>query len=110
MYHSDSAMQACIDDCLACYKKSTQAAFGHCLQMGGRHVAPEHFTLMAACAEISRTAAHFMLVGSSHHRHVCRECAEICEQCASSCEGLGDMQDCVDACRKCAESCRTMAA
>ena len=110
MHHNDPAKQACIDACLACYKACTQTAFHHCLEVGGQHVAPAHFTLMAACAEICRTDAHFMLIGSTHHKHVCRECAEICEQCASDCERLGDMQDCVDACRACAESCRTMAA
>ena len=53
---------------------------------------------------------HFMLIGTSHHKHLCRECAEICEECARSCEQVGDMQECVDACRRCAESCRKMAA
>lgn len=83
---------------------------GHCLEMGGEHVEKGHFTLMMSCAEICRMAAHFMLIGSPHHRHVCAECAEICEQCAADCERLGDMEACVEACRKCAASCREMAA
>lgn len=109
-HHSDPAMQACVDECLSCYKACTQTVFHHCLEVGGEHASTAHLSLMTACAEICRTAAHFMLIGSAHHKHLCRECAEICEQCASDCERLGDMQDCVDACRACAASCRAMAA
>ena len=103
-------MQRCVDECLRCYAVCLQMAMNHCLEVGGEHVAPQHFRLMMACAEICRTSAHFMLIGSEHHRHTCAECAEICEQCARECERLGDMQECVDACRRCAESCRKMAA
>lgn len=103
-------MQKCVDECLRCYAVCLQMAMNHCLETGGEHVAPPHFRLMMACAEICRTAAHFVLIGSEHHRHVCAECAEICEQCARDCERLGDMQECVDACRRCAEICRKMAA
>ena len=51
---------------------------------------------MIACAEICRTSAHFMLINTPHHKHTCKECAEICEECAKDCERLGDMQQCVD--------------
>ncbi len=51
-----------------------------------------------------------MLIGTPHHKHTSRECAEICEECATDCERLGDMDECVRACRACAESCRRMAA
>ena len=108
--HHDEAMKACIDNCLACYSTCLSMAMNHCLEMGGQHTDPKHFTLMMACAEICRTSAHFMLIGSDHHGHVCAECAEICTQCADNCERIGDMEDCVEACRKCAESCRQMAA
>lgn len=104
----DPTMQSCIDDCLACYQACTATAMGHCLEAGGKHTEPGHFRLMMACAEICRTAAHFMLIGSRHHKHVCSECAEICGECADDCERLGDMQSCVDACRRCAASCRQM--
>ena len=111
MHHQTSPeMAACIDACLNCYRTCTEMAFGHCLEVGGEHVAKPHFTLMVACAEICRTSAHFMLIGSEHYQHLCRECAEICEQCAAECERLGDMAACVAACRACAESCRAMAA
>ena len=40
-----------------------------------------------------------MLIGSEHHKHTCRECAEICQECAEDCERLGDIDDCVQECR-----------
>ncbi|MFN4141774.1 four-helix bundle copper-binding protein [Aestuariivirga sp.] len=102
-------MQDCIDDCLRCYATCFGMAMTHCLEAGGEHVAAPHFRIMIACAEICRTAAHFMLMRSAHAGHVCRECAEICEQCAADCEKLGDMDDCVAQCLRCARSCRAMA-
>jgi hypothetical protein len=110
MEHIPAEMRACIEECLRCHSTCLGMAMSHCLEAGGKHVAPEHFKLMMACAEICQTAANFMLIGTRHHAHVCRECAEICEECATSCEQVGDMQVCVDACRRCAESCRKMAA
>ena len=103
-------MQSCVDECLRCYAVCLQMAMNHCLEVGGEHVQPKHFRLMMACAEMCRTAAHFMLIGSEHHKHTCAECAEICEECARDCERLDGMEDCVGACRRCAESCRKMAA
>lgn len=110
MHHQSAEMQACIDACTTCHQVCLSMAMNHCLEMGGEHVSKDHFTLMIACAEICRTAATFMLLGSPYHKHICRECAEICEECANDCERLEGMQECVDACRACAESCRQMAA
>lgn len=109
-HHDNAEMEACIEACLACYRTCLAMATTHCLEMGGAHVARPHFTLMLACAEICRTAAHFMLMASPHHRQLCAECAAICAACAEDCARLGDMQDCVEACRRCAEHCRRMAA
>ena len=103
------AMRDCIERCLHCYSVCVSTAMNHCLEAGGKHTEPAHFRLMMACAEICRTSAHFMLIGSEHHKHTCSECAEICTECADDCERVGDMQECIDACRKCAESCRQMA-
>jgi hypothetical protein len=103
-------MQACITECLSCHQVCLSTATGHCLEMGGPHVEPEHMRIMLACAEICRTSAYFMLIGSRHHSHVCRECAEICDECARSCEAIGSMEACALACRRCAQSCRSMAA
>jgi hypothetical protein len=106
----DAHMQKCIDDCLRCYQTCFGMAMNHCLESGGKHLEPAHFRLMTACSEICRTSAHFMLMNSPHHKHLCRECAEICTECAADCERVGGMEDCVKACRACAESCRAMAA
>ena len=111
MTHRMSAeMQSCVDECLRCYSVCLGTAMNHCLESGGEHVAPAHFRLMMACAEICRTAAHFMLIDTEHHKHTCSECAEICEECARDCDRLDGMEECVAACRRCAESCRKMAA
>ena len=110
MHRASQDMQSCVNECLRCYQTCLGMAANHCLVAGGKHVEPEHFRLMMACAEVCRTSAHVMLVGVAEHRHVCRACAEVCEACATSCERVGDMQDCVDRCRTCAESCRKMAA
>lgn len=110
MQQASTDMQACIDACLSCYRTCLGMAMTHCLEQGGAHTEPAHFRLMMACAEICRTSAHFMLIGTPHHRHTCAECAEICGQCAESCARLDGMEDCVAACRACAEQCRKMAA
>lgn len=103
-------MQQCIDACLECYRTCLSTAMNHCLEMGGEHVEPKHFRLMMACAEMCRTSAHFMLINTPHHKHTCKECAEICQECADDCERIGDMDECVSACRRCAKSCLAMAA
>jgi hypothetical protein len=69
-----------------------------------------HTRLMLACAEICRTSAFFMELGTEFHKRTCAVCAEVCAECAKSCEGFDDMQECAAACRRCAESCRRMAA
>lgn len=107
-HHADPAMKTCIEECMRCYSVCLSTAMNHCLEMG-EHVEKKHFTLMMACAEICRTSAHFMLLGSPHHKHTCAECAEICTQCAEDCERLGEMEECVAVCRSCAQSCRSMA-
>ena len=59
MQHVSKEMQACIDECMGCYKVRLGMAMTHCLERGGKHVEPKHFRLMMACAEICRTSAHF---------------------------------------------------
>jgi hypothetical protein len=103
-------MSRCIETCLACYKTCLSTAMNHCLETGGKHVEPKHLRLMMACAEICRTSAHFMLINTPHHKHTCRECAEICAECAENCASIGGMDECVAMCRACSESCRAMSA
>jgi hypothetical protein len=110
MPHLPAALQRCLDECLRCHGVCLSMATHHCLEIGGRHTEPGHFKLMLACAEICRSAAAMMLIGTDHHRRVCAACAEICLDCARGCEAVGDMDDCIAACRRCAESCREMAA
>ena len=104
------AMNRCIETCLSCYRVCLGTAMTHCLETGGKHTEPAHFRLMMACAEICRTSAHFMLIGTPHHKHTCKECAEICAECADDCARIGGMDGCVKICRACAASCKEMAA
>ena len=103
------AMQECIKVCEDCHRTCLEMAMMHCLQMGGKHVEPEHFRLMINCAEICQTSANFMASGSKFHQRTCAVCADVCEACAKSCEEVGDMDACVSACRRCAASCKDMA-
>jgi hypothetical protein len=109
MHQMSSEMQSCIENCQNCHAVCLSMASTHCLEMGGKHVEPEHFRLMLDCAEICQTAANFMLRNSTMHQRVCAACAEICEACAQSCQMLDGMEECVEACRQCAQSCRQMA-
>jgi hypothetical protein len=66
--------------------------------------------IMLDRAQICSVALDLMARGSEHHRHICREYAEICLACAASCREVGDMDKCVHACLRCAESCEKMSA
>jgi hypothetical protein len=110
MQGTDVDMKHCIDACLNCYQMCLSTAMGHCLEAGGQHTEQKHFSLMMACAEMCRTSAHIMVIGSELHKRTCRLCSEICERCAADCDRIGDMKECADMCRRCAESCKKMAA
>ncbi len=109
MQHQSADMKHCIEECLRCYQTCLGMLMNHCLEAGGKHMEPEHVRIMMACAEMCRTSAAMMMIGTAHHKHTCRECAEICEDCAKSCEAVGGMDECVTQCRACAESCGKMA-
>lgn len=102
-------IQRCIQDCLTSYGICLQMSMNACLDQGGQHVEPEHFRLMAACSDICRTTANFLLGSSPHFRLVCAACAEVCEACALSCALRPGLEECANACERCAESCREMA-
>lgn len=110
MNHLSPEMQRCIDHCLDCYRTCLSMLSQHCLEAGGAHTEPNHLRLMMACAEICRSSAHFMLLGTPLHRETCRACAAVCRECAESCEAIEGMEECAAACRRCAESCAAMAA
>jgi hypothetical protein len=106
MHHS---MQSCIQACMECHQVCLQTVMNLCLEMGGKHVEPEHLRLMMNCAEICQTSANFMLSSSTFHNRLCGVCAEVCDACGQDCKSIGDMDECVEACMNCAESCHQMA-
>ena len=109
MHTLPSEMKSCIEACQRCHAACLQTAMLHCLEVGGRHTEPKHFRLMVACAEICRTSAALMMIGSPSHLIQCDLCAKVCEECATDCEHIGGMEACVQACRACAKECRQMA-
>jgi hypothetical protein len=110
MHPMDEDMRRCVEACLDCHRVCLTTLSQHCLDVGGKHVEPRHTRLMLACAEICRTSAFFMELGTEFHKRTCAVCAEVCAECAMSCDGFDDMRECADTCRRCAEECRRMAA
>lgn len=107
--HQQAEMHDCVEICLATYTTCQQTALMHCLDLGNTHVEPEHFRMMADCANACRAAARVISSGAAHYEEYCRLCADICRECAASCAGLGDMDECVRSCRRCAQSCEELA-
>jgi hypothetical protein len=111
-HHMSEEMKRCIQLCQDCHVFCIQV-IGHCLELGGRHAAPDHIRLLMDCAQMCSTAADYMARGSSLHDRTCGLCAEICRLCAESCDQIqGDDQlvkQCAEMCRRCAESCEQMA-
>jgi hypothetical protein len=111
LHQADERMQEAIDRCQSC-KEMCLASAVHCLEVGGRHAAPDHIRLLISCAEICDTSVRLMLLGSAQHDRACEVCADVCETCADVCQTFDDdelMQRCAEICRRCAESCRDMA-
>ncbi len=104
-------MKRCIQLCQDCHALCIQLV-GHCVQLGGRHAAPDHIRLLMDCAQMCATNVDYMLRESSFHSRVCELCSEMCRRCAESCEQVaGDDQkvkQCAELCRRCAESCKNM--
>jgi hypothetical protein len=109
MKHHDAETQSSIDACFDCHRACTETAFDHCLRVGGKHTAREHFGLMLDCADVCLTTAKFLLSDNQFHERLCAVCAETCFACAESCRKLGGMDDCVRACLTCGDLCRAMA-
>ena len=105
-------MKQCIRSCQDCHALCTQTIM-HCLQLGGRHAAPEFIRLFMDCAQLCETNIDYMLRDSTLHGRMCRICSDACRQCAQECEKLmGDdqlLKQCADMCRRCADSCDRMA-
>ena len=110
--HIGPDARRCIDECLRCYQTCLGTAMSYCLEKGGKHVEPQHFRLMMACAEICRTSADLILRASGLHRDVCAVTADACDFCAESSSRLADdevMRRCAEACRRCGTACRQLA-
>lgn len=111
-HHACEDMKHCIQLCQDCHALCIQL-IGHCLQLGGRHAAPDHIRLLMDCAQMCTITADYMARGSSFHDRTCGLCSEICRLCAESCEQVqGEDQlvkQCAEMCRRCAESCKRMA-
>lgn len=112
MPHAIAAdMRRCIEDCSDCLNICLESVT-HCLELGGRHAAPDHLQALLDCVSTCRTAGETMLRGSQLHGRACGLCAEACARCATSCESFADsalMRQCAEACRRCEASCRVMA-
>lgn len=102
-------MQSCIEACSECHRVCLQTAMVHCLEVGDRHLEPDHFRLMLNCAEMCQTSANFMLSNSPLHAETCDVCSKVCAACAQSCEAIPGMDACSRVCRNCAERCSEMA-
>lgn len=96
----------CMEVCRTCHEVCLSMAMVHCLELGGRHIEPEHFRLMMSCAWLCDTMADFIASQSPFAEQLARLCAEVCEACADSCEEVGQMADCVQACRQVVQQCR----
>lgn len=110
-HHTTEEMARCIRLCQDCHVLCVQM-IGHCLELGGRHAAPDHIRLLMDCAQICTTTADYMARESSLHDRMCGLCSEMCRLCAESCEHItGDDQmvkQCAEMCRRCAASCTQM--
>jgi hypothetical protein len=80
MHPMDEETRRCVDECLGCHRACVTTASQHCLDVGGRHVEPRHFRLMPACADLCRTSAYLMELGTELHKRACAVCAEVCEE------------------------------
>lgn len=103
-------MRAAVNLVWECRTLCMETLYGHCLPMGGPHVAPDHVKAMTDCIQACQVCADFMTRGSEQHAVQCAACAEICDACARSCARIDSpqMQHCAEVCRRCASSCREM--
>jgi hypothetical protein len=110
-HHTAEEMDRCIQLCQDCHAFCTRT-IRHCLELGGRHAAPELVSLLADCAQMCAINADYMLRGSVLHERMCGVCAEACKLCADACgQIVGEdkiLKQCVDLCRQCAGSCEQM--
>ena len=104
-------MEECVDHCLAAHRACLDT-LTYLLESSGRGDGRLLKRLMD-CAEMSETAAQFLVRGSEIHARVCAVCAEVSAVCAEACEAFAEdaqLRACAEICRRTAASCRSMAA
>lgn len=104
-------MKDCINACDLAHRAATEAAI-HGMQQGGKLADWELVQLLLDTADISETAADFLLRSSRQHVPVLRVTAEIADKCADACEKLAAddlrMKECAESCRRAATQCRKL--
>lgn len=104
-------MKDCINACDQAHRAATEAAI-HGMQQGGKLAGWELVQLLLDTADISETAADFLLRSSRQHTSVLRVTAEIADKCADACEKLAAsdlrMKECAESCRRAATQCRKL--
>jgi hypothetical protein len=103
----NTQMQDCIDDCHNA-QETVVECINYCLE--NEESDQECVKLLMSVAEITATAAKFMMFDSEQHPQVCRVCAEICSTCAEYFDDETDEMYTRVAVhtRACADSCREM--
>ena len=105
------AMRDCIDACEKAHRSCTETAI-HGMQQGGRLADWSLIQLLLDAADITETAADFMLRSSRMHHLICRAAAEVADKCAQSGEEFaGDdlrMKESAESCRRAATFCRKL--
>lgn len=99
----------CVDACLAAHRACTESVI-HGLQQGGDVGEWDLVQLLLDCADISETAANFLLRSSRLHHLTCQVTAEIADRTATACEkhAADDalLRETAEACRRAATACR----
>lgn len=103
-----------MNDCIQACNDTHEAAlrtFAWATVEGFQEMTPEFVRLLSDCAEITQTAANFMLRGSQLHYETCKACEEVCEAVFEACEqsGLDEIADFKAQVKACADKCREMA-
>jgi hypothetical protein len=106
----DPKMNDCIEACNAT-REAALRTLAWVTSDGFENTTPEFVRLLCDCAEITQTAANFMLRGSELHHETCKACEEVCEAVLEACQeaGLDETADFQEQLRTCVENCREMA-
>ena len=76
MHLVNDEMQSGIAECLRCYQTCLSTAMGHCLEIGGQHTEPQHFSLMSLRRDLPDVRAfHAARLGTTHRFNLARHCA-----------------------------------